>query len=367
LVLALLFPPVLSRAQTIVEIEVIEPRTFGYVVGDTIRREVLLTLQSDYRLDRASLPEGGRLDRWLELADPELRTESGWRGRRYHLILTYRLRSAPPAVETISIPQENLRIVSGRTPDGRLAQTTLIPALRISVAPVTAAGDTHDLTGSSLQDDRAPVPISVEPRQRRLAWTSAALLVLLMLATCRRGVRAFVERRKLPFAMAVRELRRLHSRSGAAASVGASAAPGLAAGGAAQDAARLRIVHEAINRTAGRTIFAHNLDDFLAAHSEYAGLRDDFDRLFVASDHLFFNVGPPPDSAAQGLLRLCQLCRRIERRSSDVRAAEAPPFMKPWSRWWLSRRQRSAWAPPPHVSNATAARPGSSEGSRGAR
>lgn len=302
--------PVLPQAQmqAIFANEVIEPRTFGYVVGDKIRREVRLSVQADYRLDMASLPQPGRLDRWLEAATPEVRVESIRNGQRYHLFLTYQIFNAPPAPETITIPQQDLRIL-GETD----ALTTLVPALRITVAPVTSAIATNRVSDSSLQDDRPPSPIPVEVRQGLLAFAAASLLTLLVYAALRGGLMAFIARRELPFTKASSELKRLQ----------ASGAP-------ARYAAGLKIVHAAINRTAGRAVFAHNLDEFFSAHPAFAGLRDEFDGIFAASGRVFFGdtaADTPSRNSWPELRHLCQACSRIERRSFQVRPSgpgEAP-------------------------------------------
>lgn len=296
-----LFLQVQVHGQAILDNEVTNPRTFGYVVGDKVRREVLLTLNAGYRLEEASLPEAGRLDRWLEIAAPEMQVESASGGRRYRLVLTYQLFNAPQALETVTIPQQNLRIIDARVVGDGRALTTVVPALRITVAPLTSAVSVDRLHRAALQPDRRPSPLAVQARQSRLAWTVAALLVVLSFAAWRRGWMSFAARVNLPFAKAVRELRQL---------------PG-APGAPARDAAGLKIVHEALNRTAGRAVFAHNLDDFLAAHPEYAGLREQFARLFAASGAVFF-AGPAAATRSGGdsqtLLHLCQACRRIERR-----------------------------------------------------
>ena len=295
LILVLLAVPALSPAQAILGKEIVEPRTFGYAIGDKIRREVHLTLHPGFQFDPESLPEPGRLDRWLEFASPGLRTEPSGGGLEYHLVLTYQLMNAPGAPGTVTIPQLNLRIV-GATHD----LTTLVPALRIEVSPLTFAIGADRLNGASLQRDREPVPLPLEARRARLAWMVAALLALGALILWRRGLMAFTARRNLPFAIAVRQLRRLP--------------PG-------QEAAALKAAHQAINRTAGRVVFAHTLDDFLAAHTAFGGLRDQFRQLFSASGTLFFDDGAvlPAGADVSAVLRLCRQCRSIERR------AAAPP------------------------------------------
>lgn len=299
LLLLMAWPP-LSRSQAILENEIIDARTFGYVLGDKIRREMILTLNTGYVLDVESLPEAGRFDRWLEVAAPEVSAEAAGGGTRYRIILTYQIFNAPLALETVTIPQQDIRIASdGET--GQTGFTTLLPALRITVAPVTAAIDAGRVSEASLQEDRAPPTIPVDGRQSRLAWASLALLVLLLYAAWRRGLATFLSRGRLPFTSAWRQLGKLQAPPGAPAPY----------------ASGLKIVHGAINSTAGRAVFAHNVDEFLVEHPGYAGLRDEFHQLFSASGRIFFAgdaTSEAPADAWPTLLRLCQRCSRIERR-----------------------------------------------------
>lgn len=305
-VLGLLAWPALSSAQVILANDVIEPRSFGYVVGDKVRREVHLSLRSGHRLDESSLPEAGRLDRWLELAAPEVRSETIRDGTRYEVILTYQIFNAPPAPETVTIPLQRLRIL-GAEQD----LTTMVPAFRVGVVPLTSAVRADRLTASALQPDSPPSPIPVDARQRRLAWTGAALLALLGYAGGRRWHAAARARRNRPFARAVRELKRLRPPRDAPPPAQLE-----------RYGAALKAVHEAINRTAGRAIFAHNLHGFLAAHSQYAHLRGEFDEVFAVSGSVFFAgaaAGAPAGEAWEALLRLARQCSKVERQAPMVR------------------------------------------------
>lgn len=302
-VLILLASPAASIAQAILDYEAVEPRTFGYVLGDKIRRELRFSVRSGYRLDTASLPRAGRLDRWLELAEPELRVESAGNGRRYRLVLTYQVLNAPRSPAAVTIPQQDLRLVGERG-----AVTTLVPSLEITVAPLTASLGAEDLSGSALQPDRRPPPLPVAARQVRLAWTATALLALLLLAGWRRGYTAAIARRNLPFANALRKLKRLPA-----------AAP------RAEPAAGLLIVHEALNHTAGRAVFAHNLGEFLVQHPEFASLQPDFERLFAASGRVFFGDAATEAEAGSDLSALLHLCRRGSRIERQLLRAETRP------------------------------------------
>lgn len=284
--------PAFGQTQAILDNEVREPRTFGYVIGDRIRREVRLVVREDYRLDDTSLPDAGRLSLWLEAAAPAVRNVQAEDRREYRLIFEYQIVNVPFQLGPIAIPQHDLRVVG---PAGAPALTTLVPALEVTVSPITADGPS---SGRSLQADRPPAPIPTETLRLRLAGSGAVLLGLLLLAAARRGISVFVARRKLPFASAARKLRRLRS--------------GLAA--PARDAAALRIVHAAINETAGRAVFAHDLGEFLRTHPRFAGFRTDFDRVFAASSRIFFDGRQEVsgESVWPVLVRLCRSCSRIE-------------------------------------------------------
>lgn len=302
LLLGLLVAPLAGRTQAILANETLETRTFGYVIGDRIRRETHLRLSEDYRLDVAGLPHAGRLNRWLELAEPEVRT--GRDSHNYRLIFTYQIVNAPLKPEAVVIPQQDLRILASTDGDTG-ALTTLVPALEIGVVPMSV---TQRVSAQALQQDRPPMPVALEVLRHRLAWSATALLTLLLLAAWQRGIMALVARRKLPFARAVRELRRVQ------------ATPELPA----RDAAGLKVVHAAINRTAGRAVFTRDVDDFLATHPQFAAARDDFERMFAASSGIFFDrAAAPGESIWPVLVRLCRLCSRVEWRTPANSSGDA--------------------------------------------
>lgn len=175
------------------------------------------------------------------------------------------------------------------------------------MTPITPEAGPDSLALSSLQPDRAPAPIPVEARERRFAWIVAGLLSLLGLAAARRWLMPLLAPGKLPFSTAVRELKR--SQRG-------KITP-------AQYAAGLRIVHQAVNETAGRVVFAHNLDEFLAVHPRYAELRAEFAQVFTASRKVFFadaDGAVPSDNPLPALLLLCRRCSRIERKALRLRS-----------------------------------------------
>ena len=279
-----------AAPQAILDLELVEPRSFGYVIGDAPRREVHLSLRSGYRLDRAGLPRAGRLNRWLELDPPRISEEDVESGRRYRLVFTYRIVNAPRQLEAVILPQLDLGFTDG---DESLAAT--VPALTITVAPLTPGISAAVMP--SLRPDRAPVPLSLEARISRLTAILSGLLALLVFAAARRWILPRLAAARLPFSAAVRELERSPRTP-------------------AHYAAALRSVHGAVNRTAGRAVFAHDLEGFFEAHPRFAGLRGEFEQAFAASRRVFFaGPGEAEDESWPALLSLCRQCSRIERQS----------------------------------------------------
>jgi mxaA protein len=111
----------------------------------------------------------------------------------------------------------------------------------------------------------------------------------------------FHGRRRKPFARAWRELPKLLRKH-------------------AHEAA-FRVIHRALDHTAGYPMFADRLDVFLEAHPAFAPLRDRLQRFFAASRQLFYapaNRPRPvgangPYDVASELKELCRLAMELER------------------------------------------------------
>ena len=69
-------------------LEVVTPRPFGYVIGDTFEHRIELEVASPYRLDQDTLPRAGRLNRWLELRPPIVRRYRRWKSTLYEINAT---------------------------------------------------------------------------------------------------------------------------------------------------------------------------------------------------------------------------------------------------------------------------------------
>lgn len=245
------------------------PRSFGYSIGDRVERVVELELGAPWSLARASLPAPGRQNAWFDLAEISTLETPTPVGRHVTVRFTYQLLNSPTQPMVLLLPRVGLRFEGGPAPVERD-----VPPAEIFAAPLipaAAIGSTLDAPRA----DRKPEPIPVDALRERMSiyGLGAAAVLLMMLAA-----RQFALRRHAgPFVRACRELRRLahaHTKE--------------------DPSAAMRIVHRALDETAGHTVFLDNVETlFASAHR--APLRERTRAFLERSRELFFaGTGQPP-------------------------------------------------------------------------
>jgi mxaA protein len=265
----------------------VEPRAFGYHVGDTVERELIVHIPNGFVLDEASLPRPGARGKALELQHVSQRNESEAGGTRLVLQLRYQVFMAPTEVRTLEIAPFSL----GFKGEGR-DQSLRIDAWPVTVSPLVPLEVSPREGLGELRPDLPPPSIDTRPTQRRLMVYGVVLLLCLAWLAQVYLALPWRSRRKRPFASAWRQLNHLPA--------------------AAQRAAFQR-VHEALNQTAGEVVFAHGIDRFVAAQPRYAGLRSDLLQFFQQSRHEFFADAPPAANDGRWLREFCRKCRDAER------------------------------------------------------
>jgi len=283
--------PSLAAAQAVLQATANEPRAFGYQVGDVVQRHVTVHAPDGWRLDAESVPRPGARGQPLELRHVEARSAAEAGGRRHEFTFDYQIFLAPAAVRTLEMPSLRLRFESdARAEDVRVEAwpVTVAPLVPVEVSPRRGLGD--------LQPDRPPPLIATMPmRQRLLACAVIAALLLLYLATVYLGP-PWLARRRRPFGLAWRQLKRLPPDP--------ADAPWRAA---------CQQLHEALNRSAGEVVFEPGLDRFIATQPRFQPLRDELARFLQLSRREFFAGGKREPSDARWLVELCRHCRDIER------------------------------------------------------
>ena len=289
--LVLCLTPAAIVAQGISDIRIVTPRDFGYTIGDKIRHEMHLSLNDPYRLDTTTLPETGRLNRWLEISQAEANVEHRNENVFYRIIVDYQIFNAPPQLTSVTIPQLEFLTTGGANPI-----PVFIPEWTFSIAPITNTDARHNL---SLRPDRQPHPIPVIGRGIRLLISTLLLTGLLIYLAYRHLLLPRLKRDRYPFSSALAELRKLQRLD--------SAPENYRLG--------LKAFHAAVNATAGQVVFAGNLHDFLSANSKYAAMKAELAALYAQSQDIFFNnsEAAEPHTSLQELVDICRHCRVLER------------------------------------------------------
>jgi mxaA protein len=264
-------------------VQTVEPRPFGYTVGDVLVRRVLVQ-SSAAAVDPASLPKPGRYGRWFALREVTALSDG--------VRLVYQLVNAPPQPDQENLPSLTLRLIG---PDGRAREAQIGP-FTVAMAPVAHFGPYDVIQADDLRADLKPRPIDTRGRRQRAFAYGAALLALAGVGLAPALARRLGWRRAGPFVRAWRALRRAPLRGDDAA----------ACRGA------LRRLHQALDEAAGRTLALDNVDGLLQAQPWLAPARQTVRALLADSRAAFFGEAPPPPRAR--LLSLAAQLAELERR-----------------------------------------------------
>jgi mxaA protein len=270
-----------------IEVEVLNPRTFGYVIGDTFDRQINVNGSPGLALDKRSLPRLGRQSAWLTLISADFQTRRHAGAGDVLVRLRYQIRNAPTRIRTIRAPSFDLRFT-----DGSHATDAPIDSLPVIVSPLFPADLSAEAT--PLRPDRMPQRLSVNaPLVRIIIYAALAVAILAYLFVVPR-----ILHRNGPFTQAYRIIRR---------------AAAVHDPGAYRRA--LRALHRAFDQTAGRRVFADHMNAFIAEKPQFADLREATARFLHISRREFFADGTPVgEQEFEWLLRFCDDCRARERR-----------------------------------------------------
>jgi mxaA protein len=249
-------------------VSMIEPRAFGYFLGDTLERTVEIETGLEDEIVPASLPRVGPSNYWLELCGIEQRSERRGDTRIQTLKLTYQMFYAPidPRKQTIPAAEIAIRGNAG-TATATIPSFTLIMSPLREIFPEKSA----EAAETVLRPD-FPSALRRSGKTRTLALVAAAIsLGLLALLARDLAWWPFHRRPARPFSRAAREIGRA-----------------LAVGGSDGYRGALLAMHRAFDAAAGRRLLAADVDAFLRTHPEHSEIRATVDRFFRTSRAVFF-------------------------------------------------------------------------------
>jgi mxaA protein len=257
-------------ASPVSRIEIVEPRSFGYVIGDTLTRRVVLETDGGATLDADRLPKPGRVSNWIELVDVTARRSGAGGGARHELNLTYQIFNSAPEVSTRALPALRIPL---KTAAGTAFHD--VPQFLFTSGSLTPEYVAAREGLEEMRPDAPPPPLSTASVRARLALYGLALAAIALYFAYSYLSLPFLARSRGPFARALRAVK----------------AAARARDGRDGRQAALKALHRAFNETARGTVFGEHLDRFFAEHARYALLRPEVERFFADSRREFFGTG----------------------------------------------------------------------------
>lgn len=239
----LLWLPILAYAAgSTPRIESLTLRDFGYVIGDPVDYDVLVTVPDGYDLETEYLPVPGPLNEWLDIRAVNWTKVDTQDETQYRLRLTYQIFKGVRQPEKLTIPALPIRF------RGRAPLEVQTQPWNIAIAPIIPTDISDE--NVKIRESAGPEPLPIGPHPLRFtAYLAGALVVLAILAR-RYGWLPFFAKTTPPFARALRDIRKLNRKRGDAEAYRTA----------------VRLLHRALDDTAGFRLFAGELESFLAAH-----------------------------------------------------------------------------------------------------
>lgn len=275
-----------AAASPIVHVPAVQqPRSFGHFVGDVLTQRIPLDEAGVY-LRPAGLPAADRVGLWFQRLAPHLASD---RDGGHWLIIDYQIINSPVLPISVALPALTIAVAANAP--------IKVDSWRIEISPLMAKPAYANTSLLPVSPDQVPAPMPSGALRRRLVvwcillavvlWGWAAWLLRLHLA----------DRRKLPFAKALRKLRQ--------------------AGGSGNETSVWIYVHDALNETAGRVITEQSLDRLFESTPQLEPLRRELEEFYRQSDARFFAKVPVESTFSPE--DLCRKLCRIERRHTDIK------------------------------------------------
>lgn len=261
-------------------VRMLEPRSYGYFVGDVFRRVAEIDVQPSFRLEPSSLPAPGRLNYWLDLKAVGISEATAEGVGRYRIDLDYQNFYVPLQPTRLAVPGATISFTDGKTTiEADIPAWSFVGAALREIAPEKPA----EGPAGYLQPDATPRFIPTGRPRAILAMALGSLAVFLTLLAHHMAWGPFRARPQRPFTSAARAIK---SRF---------------AGARNDEAYRASLLdlHRAFDQSAGRRVLAEDVPDFIRGHQAFQPFNTEITRFFAASRRAFF--GNDVDGAAKSM------------------------------------------------------------------
>ncbi len=283
-----------------VELKIEDPvRDAGYVVGDILKRTITITIKKPYQLIDESLPIVGYEHRYkgqvsgIELSAINKKTTENADSETHVLDLSYQVFKTNRVAKPAALRAEILRLRN--TENIKETVEYRIPSFNFRVSPLSVIGQVK------LDQEMYPLipPLTLDSAHiiLRLKILAGILVLSLIGLLYIVGTYAWLPRMGAPFAKAYRDIKKMDNTPE----------------GIKRAVSRL---HESLNKTAGASLFSHNLDVFIAKQPAFAPAKQEIEAFFGLSHQVFFEDRSHAlhhDNPKEWLLNLCLNLRHCER------------------------------------------------------
>lgn len=268
------------------------PRNFGYLIGDVVKRTIVLEINHPHTLDQKQIPELGKINRWLELRKNTLEINKHKDFNRYQLELEYQIFNSESDHTEIFLPGFDLIVTTSERTLPMIFHDRLIRMMS-----VTEDDSSRSLEFLDLQPPISPQQVSELSGWLKLGFALLGIFLSLLLVVYIYAVLPWVGKLHGPFAHATKNLRSLRK----------------AADTKNSSHAALKYIHAAFNQTYGKVLLHDDLEIFFQKQPAFRKLQPELTKLFTHSRAVFFDELGTSRLTVSELLKICRQCRDIER------------------------------------------------------
>ena len=283
----------------IVSIQTKDPvKDVGYVVGDVVQRQITLTIKKPYYLVEESLPivgfektyRGQPIGVYLRGLKHSKKDE----GDRvvHQLTLDYQIFTSSVVAKRAAVLAEYVRLVNTSNKEDLVKYR--VPMWEFVISPLSVFGQIK--VEDDMSQFRGPLLLDASNEKKRLATLLVFLTLSLLGLLYILGKSAWLPRMGGPFAKAYRAIKKQANLPQGATSEGVRHA--------------VSSMHSALNTSAGHSLFADNLDQFLAKKPAFEAIKAEIQQFFGLSNQVFFEPHAKHEVGAEPITWLKQFCRR---------------------------------------------------------
>ena len=268
-------------------------RDAGFVVGDILDRTITLTIKKPYQLVKESLPIVGYEHRYkgqisgIELINISTEEKQNSDSVTHVINLSYQVFTTGKLTKPAALRAELVKL---RNTNNKDVVQYRIPSYSFRISPLSVFG------AVKLKEEMSPFipPLKLdsgkEKQQIKILCVLLGLSLLGLLYIF--GMRAWLPRMGAPFAKAYRAIRKTPDT----------------AEGLEQAVSRL---HEALNKTAGTSLFGNNIDVLITAKPAFSVVKPEIEQFFGLSRQVFFESAAATNLGENSKAWLQKFCRRL--------------------------------------------------------